>query len=145
MKKYLCLSVLVFTFYGCAHQKKQVSDQVIETYCQDLNVLYQKINAIEANIANFETTRTTQGGYYRRKIITECHDGYCKEGVDDRAPLLKYLPNHPDADKKGYVAFPNISLSEEKADQMKWMSVYENVVKYCSYESKSIFIEIVES
>jgi flagellar basal-body rod protein FlgC len=83
------------------------------------------------NLANAETTRTPEGGPYRRKdavFATEftaspfasvfeaqrsAAAGAGPEGVgvadivvDDREPERRYLPGHPDADAQGYVAIP---------------------------------------
>jgi flagellar basal-body rod protein FlgC len=90
------------------------------------------------NLANAETTRTPEGGPYRRKdavFTTQSPDSPFgsifesqlgrPEGVavsevvvDDRAPERRYLPGHPDADKDGYVAFPRINPAEDMVDLM---------------------------
>src|SRR3974390_1241804 len=80
------------------------------------------------NLANAETTRTPEGGPYRRKDVvfasTPVETPFASlfdaalspQGgevadmvVDTRAPERRYQPGHPDADKDGYVAFPRIS------------------------------------
>lgn len=129
MKNYLTPIVLVVFFSSCALQKT-ASDKEIDLYCQRLNVLHQKMAAIASNIVNIKTTRTSKGGPYKRKIISACHEGFCKEVEDTREPLLKYDPKHPDANSSGYVAYPNISLEEEQYNQKKWESVYEDVFRY---------------
>lgn len=91
------------------------------------------------NMANVETTRTPDGGPYRRKDVTfesqsvgsfddivESELGYAAPGtlgvrvgevvVDQRDPERRYLPGHPDADKDGYVAFPRINPAEDMVD-----------------------------
>jgi len=91
------------------------------------------------NLANAETTRTPQGGPYRRKDAVFASDpveapfaslfsslaGDRAEGVtvrevvvDDREPEKRYLPGHPDADAEGYVAFPRVSPAEDMVDLM---------------------------
>src|SRR3989441_7157764 len=78
------------------------------------------------NMANAETTRTPEGGPYRRKDVVFSSDPQASpfsamfqnelaQGVrvadvvtDDRAPEMRYLPGHPDADASGYVAFPHM-------------------------------------
>src|SRR5579863_476537 len=85
------------------------------------------------NLANADTTRTPQGGPYRRKDAVFQTDsvegpfasifesaqsalpGGGPEGVsvagivvDNREPERRYLPGHPDADAQGYVAFPRV-------------------------------------
>ncbi len=86
------------------------------------------------NLANSETTRTPDGGPYRRRdavfstqdevspvsavFQNEVSTGVGIAGVveDTSAPQRRYLPGHPDADKDGYVAFPNINPAEDMVD-----------------------------
>jgi flagellar basal-body rod protein FlgC len=90
------------------------------------------------NIANAETTRTPGGGPYRRKdaVFTSSEVsspfasvysnelgfstgvGVSEIKVDDRAPDMRYVPGHPDADANGYVAFPKVNAAEEVVDLM---------------------------
>jgi|SRR5579871_3343184 len=89
------------------------------------------------NLANSETTRTPEGGPYRRKdalfeseaqvspfsavFQTEMSSGITGVRVadiveDTREPEKRYMPGHPDADKDGYVAFPRINPAEDMVD-----------------------------
>ena len=97
------------------------------------------------NLANAETTRTPEGGPYRRKdavFTTQSADspfssifesqlgrpegvGVSEVVVDDRAPERRYLPGHPDADKDGYVAFPRINPAEDMVDLMSATRGYQ--------------------
>lgn len=89
------------------------------------------------NLANAETTRTPEGGPYRRKdaVFTstpvespfasvfdaELHEagvGVAQIVTDSREPERRYLPGHPDADADGYVAFPRINPAEDMVDLM---------------------------
>jgi len=83
---------------------------------------------------NSETTRTAEGGPYRRKDVVFSSDpqfdqefssaldgmsvGVSASDVieDSRPPEKRYMPGHPDADKDGYVSFPNINPAEDMAD-----------------------------
>lgn len=97
------------------------------------------------NLANAETTRTPEGGPYRRKDVVfesaaaetpfssvfESQLG-AANGVrisqvvqDDRDPERRYMPGHPDADKDGYVAFPRINPAEDMVDLMGASRGYE--------------------
>ena len=134
MKKILILILLS----GCAHHKK-ASDKEIDQYCQDLNILYQKIAVITSNIANINTTRTAKGGPYERQVATNCQNGICEIKNDGLSPMLKYQPKHPDADKNGYVAYPNIILAEEQADNLRWSRVYETVISNSPVPSNFFF------
>ena len=86
-----------------------------------------RVQLIAGNIANSETTRTPEGGPFRRKDavfrIMEMgagQDGRPFTGVQvasieaSREPFItKFEPNHPDADAQGLVAFPNVNPMEE--------------------------------
>lgn len=89
------------------------------------------------NLANAETTRTPQGGPYRRKdVVFESSPtaeefssifagelgatGVSVAGVvtDNSDPERRYMPGHPDADADGYVAFPRVHPAEDMVDLM---------------------------
>jgi flagellar basal-body rod protein FlgC len=44
--------------------------------------------------------------------------------TDDRAPELRYMPGHPDADENGYVAFPNMNPAEEMVNLLNAQRSY---------------------
>lgn len=98
------------------------------------------------NLANGETTRTPEGGPYRRKdavftsapqisafgAVFQTELGSGINGVevsniveDTGEPDKRYLPGHPDADKDGYVAFPRINPAEEMVDLLGAQRGYE--------------------
>lgn len=89
------------------------------------------------NLANAETTRTPEGGPYRRKDavfestnvsspFASVFDAQMQEAgvsvseivTDTRDPERRYIPGHPDADADGYVAFPRINPAEDMVDLM---------------------------
>ena len=105
-----------------------------------------RMNTINSNIANVNTTRTPEGGPYRRKdVVLESIPDAKSFGeiltnqpqkdvarvqvtdvlVDRKAPLMKYEPDHPDANEDGYVAYPNINLMEEMANMISAQRSYE--------------------
>jgi flagellar basal-body rod protein FlgC len=98
------------------------------------------------NLANAETTRTPEGGPYRRKDVVFSTDSsvgsfsselssalgsnvagvsVSETIVDTRDPEQRYLPGHPDADKNGYVAFPRINPAEDMVDLLGAARSYE--------------------
>jgi flagellar basal-body rod protein FlgC len=103
-----------------------------------LDAQRKRAELITENLANADTTRTPDGGPYRRKdaVFTATSAPISfddalsfasgqAEGVsvadvvtDDRDPEQRYLPGHPDADPQGYVAFPRINPAEEMVDLM---------------------------
>ena len=108
----------------------------------------QRVNTISENIANANTTRTPEGGPYRRRIVTLAavsNDRTFEEELrsqersldtatevkvvgisqDNRAPILRYEPGHPDANEEGYVAMPNVNMMEEMVSLMEASRSYE--------------------
>ena len=104
------------------------------------------LNIISMNLANVNTTRTPEGGPYRRKSVvfqaTPLESPFTKamrselerevKGVKvsgvvtDQRPLRRvYDPGHPDADGRGYVSLPDISVVEEMANMMTALRTYE--------------------
>ncbi len=105
-----------------------------------------RMNLISGNLANTHTTRTEDGGPYRRKepvfaarsensSFREVLSTYQTDNlpqvkvvdiVEDPSPaLMKYDPSHPDADDKGYVAMPNINVMEEMVNLINATRSYE--------------------
>ena len=83
----------------------------------------QFMEAITANIANAETTRTAAGGPYKRQVAvvhgTAGSGAVTAQIVSDNNPgRLVYDPGHPDADANGYVHMPNVDTSTELVDLM---------------------------
>lgn len=130
--------IILFICLSCAHHKSP-TDLQIDLYCQDLNVLYQRIAVISNNIVNVNTTRTADDGYYKKQVIKNCTKGICEIISDNRPPKKKYDPNHLDANKEGYVSYPNINLETEKSNQLKWQQAYVAVIK-SSPVSKDFFL-----
>lgn len=100
-----------------------------------VKVQQTKMQIIAENIANVHTTRTSEGGPYRRKDITvaETKDGIrVKKIYRDRKNLIRvYDPGHPDADKNGFVYYPNVNVTKELTDMAYSQKIYEaNVVVY---------------
>jgi flagellar basal-body rod protein FlgC len=101
-----------------------------------------RAEVVAANMANAETTRTAEGGPYRRQhvvftseapqasfggqFISAMAPGDAQVGgvrvsavvADAGEPLRRYDPGHPDADKDGYVAYPDINPLTEMVDLM---------------------------
>ena len=93
-----------------------------------------RMNLIANNIANMHTTRTEEGGPYRRQyvIFEEVFDKVRRGrgGLETRiAPKMIWDPSHPDAVKEGpnqgYVAMPNINPVSEMVDMISAQRAYE--------------------
>ena len=106
----------------------------------------KRMAAISSNIANAQSTRTAEGGPYRKKEVvfgseparesfSEILEGeldaqaeqvHATEVIStDNPPILKYEPNHPEANEQGYVAYPNINVMEEMANMISASRAYE--------------------
>lgn len=106
----------------------------------------KRMGAISSNIANAQTTRTAEGGPYRKKEVVfgaeparESFGDILAGEIDEKAqtvhatetistdkpPVLKYEPHHPDANKDGYVAYPDINVMEEMANMISASRAYE--------------------
>jgi flagellar basal-body rod protein FlgC len=124
-----------------------------------------RMDVISQNIANVNTTRTVQGGPYRRKLVVlkeiqpdsfesildKVKGKYSGKGVevvqiaeDDQTPLREvYDPGHPDADQNGYVEYPNVNIVSEMVDMISATRAYEaNVTAFNA--SKAMFQKSLE-
>lgn len=111
-----------------------------------LNAQRYRLNVISSNLANAQTTRTPQGGPYRRKdvvfeavpVVSPFHNALSdalqtslegvkvQQVVNDATPFkLVYDPGHPDADKDGYVKMPNVNTVEEMVNLINATRSYE--------------------
>lgn len=124
----------------------------------------KRMNAISSNIANAQTTRTAEGGPYRKKEVvfgseparesfSDILEGELQENAQtvhatevvstDRPPILKYEPNHPDANEKGYVAYPDINVMEETTNMISAQRSYEANVQAINI-AKSMAMKALE-
>jgi len=100
-----------------------------------------KMDVIVSNLANINTTRTLEGGPYRRKTIvfsSEPVNGSFNDilrmvkveaVVEDKESVsMVFDPAHPDADANGIVAMPDINTVAEMADMITANRAYEACV-----------------
>ncbi|MCP3979375.1 MAG: flagellar basal body rod protein FlgC [bacterium] len=101
-----------------------------------------RMELVASNLANVGTTRTSEGGLYRRRtpvfvaqpIAAERSDplGQALYAVrveriaeDPSAPLMRYEPGHPHANADGEVAYPNVDPVREMVDMLSATRSYE--------------------
>lgn len=104
-----------------------------------------RAEVVSANMANAETTRTPQGGAYRRQLVVfrarpvprfplllaslnnEPQPGVRVDRVvADTSPMpRRYEPGHPDADASGYVTYPNVNPVMEMTDLLSAVRAYQ--------------------
>lgn len=128
---------------------------VFEISASALGAQGQRMNVIASNMANAHSTRTQEGGPYRRKdvvfssVVLDSYPGEFKgvKVVDiatDNTPFKTvYDPGHPDADKDGHVAMPNINIIEEMVNMMMASRAYEASVSTFNM-SKAMFMKTLE-
>jgi flagellar basal-body rod protein FlgC len=97
--------------------------------CEDVEHLTLAMNIISSNIANVNTTRTPDGGPYQRKQLV-CENGSC-DVVEYSDVVVKYFPDHPDADQFGYVSFPDIDLQYEISSLIEVSREHELAILRC--------------
>ena len=107
-----------------------------------LNAERRGLEVAVSNLANIESTRGPAGQPYRRRDVvleTAPVDSFDQvlgrastAGVrvasvveDQSAPKMRYEPGHPDADKDGYVALPNVDPAEEMVDMLSAARAYQ--------------------
>lgn len=123
-----------------------------------------RINVVSANIANAKTTHTADGGPYKKQnvvfeevLLRESNKSNTNDiektnnlnsklelrgvGVtsiveDDAKPVMRFEPNHPDANEDGYVAYPDINPVVEMVDLIEAMRSYEaNVATFNTHKN----------
>lgn len=117
-----------------------------------LNAQRLRLDVIANNIANAETTRTAEGGPYKRKDVVFVPQGkpsflphfiqarlklggedasslggvqVAQMVTDERPGTRVYDPDHPDADEQGYVTYPNVNLVVEMTNMLSATRSYE--------------------
>jgi flagellar basal-body rod protein FlgC len=105
-----------------------------------------RMNALASNLANARTTRTADGGPYKRmdpvfRAVpvatrfaehtqdTQARSAYLVEvpeiRQDDRPGQRVFEPSHPDADAEGYVTLPNVEVVSEMVNMITASRAYE--------------------
>ena len=115
----------------------------IEVLAKGLSAARTRMNVLASNIANAETTRTEDGGPYKRKDVVQASVGVqsafasqldkatlsepqVMAVVEDSAdPRKVFQPGHPDADKDGFVSYPNINVVQTMTDMMTVSRLYQ--------------------
>lgn len=117
-------------------------DTAISASASALNVERTRIEVAVSNMANAESTRGADGQPYRRRDVVLASGaessfeatlgqksavGVRVAGiVEDTSPFRRrFDPSHPDADKEGYVAMPNVDAPEEMVDMLSATRAYQ--------------------
>jgi flagellar basal-body rod protein FlgC len=124
----------------------------IEVSASGLSAERLAMDVIANNLANVNTTRTPEGGTFKRQLVifaqkqevdpnaslnpmdtsSNADPGKSRDGVEavgivnDTSPdRLVYDPTHPDADANGYVHMPNVDVVKEMVDMIAASRAYQ--------------------
>jgi flagellar basal-body rod protein FlgC len=118
----------------------------LKTSATGLSAQRLRMNLISSNLANVNTPQAKEGNAYKRldavfeaqsaqpdfgqALADRLHPGPTGVEVvgireDDRPPILKYDPQHPDANKDGFISLPNINVVEEMVNMISASRSYE--------------------
>ncbi|MEA3332563.1 MAG: flagellar basal body rod protein FlgC [Pseudomonadota bacterium] len=122
-------------------------DSMVQISAGGMSAQRFRLNVIAGNLANQNTTKTPEGGAYRRRDVVfqaalpkpaekttkqaispgmQTMSVEVAEVITDPSPLImKYQPGHPDADSDGYVAYPNVNTFEEMVNMLSATRSYE--------------------
>ncbi|HET6975121.1 MAG TPA: flagellar basal body rod protein FlgC [Pyrinomonadaceae bacterium] len=121
---------------------------------QGMTAQRERLEAASSNLANSETTRTAEGGPYRRRDVVfettamdtpglsalggSSFDSFLNEATPTAAGVRattqisesnngvrRYDPGHPDADADGYVTMPDVDPLEETINMMSAARSFE--------------------
>ena len=131
-----------------------------------LHAQQKRLQTISSNLANVESTRTPEGGPYRRRDVVftavpagdsfnkllqsssggirPYHSVEVSQTVLDSRPFKSvYQPEHPDAGPEGFVLYPNVNVMEEMVNMISALRAYEANVTAMS-ATKSMGMKLME-
>jgi flagellar basal-body rod protein FlgC len=115
----------------------------LEVLASGMAAARMRVNVLASNIANAETTRTPEGGPYKRRDVVQVakdipgsfssalermtlkKPAIAAVTADETAPRQVFQPGHPDADPQGFVAYPNINVVTTMSDLMSASRLYQ--------------------
>ena len=120
-----------------------MSTSPVEILANGMAAARLRVNTLASNIANAETTRTPEGGPYKRRDVVQVAKDIpgsfssaldrltMKKPViagvveDQSEPRKVYQPGHPDADNQGFVSYPNINVVSTMTDLLSASRLYQ--------------------
>ncbi|CAH1073886.1 flagellar basal body rod protein FlgC [Candidatus Nitrotoga sp. 1052] len=110
----------------------------------------QRLNVVASNLANVDSTTSSNGQPYRAKQVMFSATPMGSGGgagvqvsgvVESAAPMkMLYDPKHPMANEKGYVTLPNVNVVEEMVNMISSSRSYQNNVEVMN-TSKSLLLK----
>ena len=114
------LIFLLFAFPLVSHAQSK---------CGNLKKYQLALSIHASNWTNSVTTRTPEGGPYKIKRLL-CSPT-CKI-INEIKIFEKYEPDHPDANKDGYVTYPDIDKEKERAAISTYAKALKLIASKCS-------------
>jgi flagellar basal-body rod protein FlgC len=121
-----------------------------------------RMEITSSNLANIHTTRTDEGGPYKKKevdftasdvsegqrfgrMLSNRVNGVKVDEIKESTRGFEKVhdPGHPDADKEGYVTYPNVNLMEEMTDMIAATRAYEANINAIN-TTKQMFLKALE-
>lgn len=115
----------------------------------------ERMNILASNLANAHTTKTETGEPYIRKDVlfaavpipsnpAPLYGVKVFDVLNDKSPFkIVYQPGHPDADKDGFVKYPNVDVINEMVNMMMAMRAYEASASAFNI-SKTMYMKLLE-
>lgn len=121
----------------------RIPDQegLLEELVKMLNTIREMIDVCNMNLANANTTATSDNKPYRRKNWIINKKFKMEKFVDFPGDFKEiYDPKHPDSDKDGYLHLPNVNVVEEKNQIMKMQRLYNDILKIIEKINKNCVV-----
>ena len=119
---------------------KNINEEILIDILKIINL---KNDIISNNIANANTTRTVNGGPYKRQWLKITVENGVEIIEDMENFRYVYDPTHPDAitegERKDYVKMPNVDILIEMVDMIETSRLYEEISKYLEYYKNVIW------
>jgi len=120
-----------------------MSTKIFDIAGSGMNAQSLRLNLVASNISNANSVSSSEGGVYKSRqpvFAAELNSVMDKQNaaskvnvlgvVESQAPtVMEYAPNHPMADKAGYIYKSNVNTVEEMANMMSASRSYQNNVE----------------
>ncbi len=111
-------------------------NSVFEIASSAMTAQSKRLNVVASNLANVDSAASSTGGAYKAKqvVFTAVPIGRDKTAIgvrvervieDPSPPRLQFDPNHPLADARGFVTFPNVDPVEEMVNMISASRAYQ--------------------
>jgi flagellar basal-body rod protein FlgC len=135
---------------------------ILKISASGLKAQRTRMEVIATNLSNIHTTKTEEGGPYKKKevvfmsadvsdekgfggVLSKTIEGVKVDSIkeSDKSFEKVFDPTHPDADQDGYVTFPNVNLMEEMTDMVAATRAYEANINVLN-TTKEMFIKSLD-